>query len=506
MDKFPFISVVVTVYNREDTIGLCLEALLKQDYPREKFEIIVVDNNSADKTPELAKRYPVRFYTEKRRGHSFALNEGVKRAKGEIIAFIDSDAVAAGDWLRNLIQGFDDPSIGGFAGKILPYEAKNFIQRFQQDEYYNQERYFREFYLPFAVGTNAAYKHEVFEKTGLFDINLDGLEDMDFSWRMQEKTSFRLKLNSPACVYHIHRADMQAVIKKTRCHALWRVFLAKKYHNLRPGSVKVLAHLSFKTISDILKITGRTVISRAKKYSPQKKEEDIYFFSLHLAKLTGTLEGLGRYTKRKMQRTIRKIRDFLFFYRHGTLIKYDLSKIRNPSPDLLGASFEFGWLDGSCAFQLEYSEGVSLAQIKQRLESGETCYICRHEGKIIGYFWAVLKGEYQIFNFGPRYFKLSPGHAYARNLYVLPDYRNKGVGVYLTFGLVNGLNSRGFKYVEGILIWDKEIPPSLFRLYSRLAMEVKQQVHFLRFLGFGFYWQKKDTGIWKREPKNIHRS
>ena len=84
------ISIVVPVHNEERLIEGCLRALLALDYPRDRYEIIVVDNNSTDRSREIVERFPeVKLLSEKQQGDFAARNRGLSEAKGEIIAFTD---------------------------------------------------------------------------------------------------------------------------------------------------------------------------------------------------------------------------------------------------------------------------------------------------------------------------------------------------------------------------------------------------------------------------------
>ena len=95
MNNIPYISVIVPVYNGETTIGKCVEALLNQDYPKDKYEVIIVDNNSKDKTAEVIDQYPVTYALEKGTQSSYAArNSAIKMAKGDVLAFTDSDCIA----------------------------------------------------------------------------------------------------------------------------------------------------------------------------------------------------------------------------------------------------------------------------------------------------------------------------------------------------------------------------------------------------------------------------
>ncbi len=106
------ISVVVPCYNAEGTIKYCIEALFSQNYPADQYEIIIVDNNSTDKSAEIVRRYPrVRLLSERKQGSYVARNRGLAEAKGEIIAFTDSDCVPVIGWLENIMAAMRSPGV-----------------------------------------------------------------------------------------------------------------------------------------------------------------------------------------------------------------------------------------------------------------------------------------------------------------------------------------------------------------------------------------------------------
>lgn len=112
-------SVIIPAYNEEDSILLCLRSLEEQTFPKEKYEVIVVDNNSHDKTAALVKNYfpKVRIIKEKKQGVVFARIKGVESSRGDIIAFIDADCVASSLWLEKIQQAYeknpDAVAVGG---------------------------------------------------------------------------------------------------------------------------------------------------------------------------------------------------------------------------------------------------------------------------------------------------------------------------------------------------------------------------------------------------------
>src|SRR5690554_3348158 len=94
-----FISVIVPAHNEEKYISQCLESLTTQDYPKNLYEVIVVDNNSADKTSEIAANFDVKIIQQSTGPVGAVRNAGAEKAQGEYLAFIDADCIASPNWL-----------------------------------------------------------------------------------------------------------------------------------------------------------------------------------------------------------------------------------------------------------------------------------------------------------------------------------------------------------------------------------------------------------------------
>jgi glycosyltransferase involved in cell wall biosynthesis len=114
------ISIVIPVYNEEDQLGICLEAI-SQLNPL-PYEVIVVDNNSTDNTVALALKYPfVKVLHEPKQGVVHARTRGFDEAKGEIIARIDADSILPRDWLLKISEVFGDSSVDATSGEAHYY-------------------------------------------------------------------------------------------------------------------------------------------------------------------------------------------------------------------------------------------------------------------------------------------------------------------------------------------------------------------------------------------------
>src|SRR5262249_39831024 len=121
------VSVVIGTFNRADLLGGTLRALVAQEGVESlRWEIVVVDNNSRDATPQVVAEVstmtaiPVRYVFEPLQGLSRARNRGVLAARGAIIAFTDDDVIPAPDWIVQIGAAMDRWNAHGVGGRILP--------------------------------------------------------------------------------------------------------------------------------------------------------------------------------------------------------------------------------------------------------------------------------------------------------------------------------------------------------------------------------------------------
>ena len=126
MSARPFISVIIPTYNRSALLRQTVETFLAQDYPADKWELLMIDNASTDDTwsviTKLASRDDrIRGLKETRKGAHFARNSGALAANGEILYFTDDDMLAEPNLLSAIVEGFEaDPKVASVTGKVLP--------------------------------------------------------------------------------------------------------------------------------------------------------------------------------------------------------------------------------------------------------------------------------------------------------------------------------------------------------------------------------------------------
>jgi cellulose synthase/poly-beta-1,6-N-acetylglucosamine synthase-like glycosyltransferase len=310
MSTEPFVSVVVAVRNGEKTIGACIESVLAQDYPKDRYEVLIVDNDSTDRTAEVIKRFPVAYLLEQS-AHSVAVgrNRGIREAKGELVAVTDGDTVAAPAWLRRGITPFADPHVGCVAGEIVGYPPGTLAQRYADWQgALSQAWAMREAFKPFAQCANAFFRRSAVLQAGLFDASMSivdraGIaafaEDADLCWRLQDELGLSVVFCAEAVVYHKHRETVSALLKQRQGYGLGSVLLYQRYR--RQMGPRKLQH-TYWDIRTILRRVGRLLgAAGAWAVSPRRHQagEDVAFAWIEvlsrLAWKLGQLKGSLRY-------------------------------------------------------------------------------------------------------------------------------------------------------------------------------------------------------------------
>ena len=202
-----YFSVIVCIYNGKRTLKQALNSLVKQNYPKEKYEIILINDGSEDESEKIClsfikeniKKYPIiRYVRQENKGLSQARNLGIALSKGEILAFIDQDAVADNKWIKNLANEFDvdqDLMVIGGKTEILNNQCwfANFIFIINYKTYDNQIA---------IIGTNMAYRKKIFNKMGGFYKSFKHFGDESIFLRKNILNKYKVKQANTAIVFH----------------------------------------------------------------------------------------------------------------------------------------------------------------------------------------------------------------------------------------------------------------------------------------------------------------
>lgn len=114
------ISLIIPAYNEEKFIKKCLESIKNQTVSPD--EIILINNNSTDKTLDIVKKFKVKIINEKQQGISFARNRGLNEAKYEIIARCDADCILPNTWIEQIKENFKNKKIDALGGPLYYYD------------------------------------------------------------------------------------------------------------------------------------------------------------------------------------------------------------------------------------------------------------------------------------------------------------------------------------------------------------------------------------------------
>lgn len=181
------ISIVIPAYNEEKYIGKTLQSIKEMDLKKDwDLEIVVIDGGSTDNTKKEAEKYGARVVKEPHKGIGFARQEGIKHAKGEIIAFTDADTVVPKDWLERIVEELLKPDVsfvyGTFRVKDGRFPYYHFINYIQPHWLWWLHNLFGK---PIAAGQNMAFWREKAQSVGGFDDKILLFEDIDFAIRMK---------------------------------------------------------------------------------------------------------------------------------------------------------------------------------------------------------------------------------------------------------------------------------------------------------------------------------
>lgn len=269
------LSVIICTYNRAKYIGNLLESIAKNDIDKSEYEIILVDNNCTDDTHAICDAFSqahpditFRYVLEPEQGLSAARNKGIREAKGDILVYIDDDALVDGDYLRIYAEHFaNNPKTMAAGGPIEPlYEtsAPAWMTTYTKAlltgwlNYGDRVHEFPKGRYP--GGGNAAYRKEVFEQVGLFNTALGrkgsglmGSEEKDIFDKMHLLDMTILYLPTPI----LHHIIPQSKLEQPYFDKLtYQMGVSERQRTLDISCAKYIKRL----ISEAIKWAGTLVL------------------------------------------------------------------------------------------------------------------------------------------------------------------------------------------------------------------------------------------------------
>jgi glycosyltransferase involved in cell wall biosynthesis len=277
------ITVIVCTFNRCQSLEKALRSIAVQDLPSsDEWEVLVVDNNSTDRTREIVESFSheyhgrFRYLLEREQGLSFARNAGVREASGEILAFTDDDVIVEPGWVQNLTSSLRSGGFAGSGGRILPQRTVSPPRWLDLSgplsllgtlcAYRDPGDAPANFEDP-PYGANMAFRREMFRKYGCFRTDLGhspgnkvGFEDTEFGHRLLAGGE-RLSYVPSAVVYH--EVD-ESKMRKDYFLSWWFDFGRGYVRQFSEGL----------TAFQILKLIGRTILTTIQwllAFGPQRR-------------------------------------------------------------------------------------------------------------------------------------------------------------------------------------------------------------------------------------------
>lgn len=273
------ISFIVCTYSMEsfsDTVE-CICSILNQDYSHKEIFLVM------DKNEELYKKFlisipkTVTILVNKRPGLSEARNLGIKNANGDIIVFIDDDAIIDKNYLHNLIKNYIDENIVGVGGKILPRKKTNYpeelywIGGFTYKGYPEHRSEVRNM-----LGCNMSFRKEIFDRVGLFNTDLGRIgkklmscEETEFGIRVLDSLPGSKIIYDPSVIVlhkvYDYRQTIMYIIKRSYSEGISKAYISdnnKKGKNMLSTESNYLKYIMFKAIPSRLSnmFVGKNVI------------------------------------------------------------------------------------------------------------------------------------------------------------------------------------------------------------------------------------------------------
>jgi len=227
--KAPMVSVVICAYDAERTMRDCLESLRRLDYPN--FEVVIVDDGSRDRTADISMDFPeFRLIRQPNKGLSVARNVGMQAARGEIIAYTDSDCVVDPHWLTLMVRSMIEGNFDGCGGpNYAPHEDGRIEASCAASPGAPCHVLIADDRAEHLAGCNMLFSKAALAKIGGFDPQFTSAgDDVDICWRMLD-AGFKLGFSPAAFVWHFRRNTVKAYYGQQRGYGRAEAMLHRRY-------------------------------------------------------------------------------------------------------------------------------------------------------------------------------------------------------------------------------------------------------------------------------------
>ena len=223
----PSVSVVIPAFNEEKSIIACVNSVLRSNYPKNKMEIIVVNDGSTDNTAKILKEFKLknafknlRIIIQTNSGKAHALNNGIKNyAKGELIMCLDGDSMLTKEAIKNAVRHFEQKNVMALASNLKIKKDKGFINLIQRFEYaisYQMKKAQTVFNIEYIIGgVGSVFRRRILEKVYFYDTNTV-TEDIDLTLKILRNgnKNFRVIYGSDVVTYTQGALTIKDLVKQ----------------------------------------------------------------------------------------------------------------------------------------------------------------------------------------------------------------------------------------------------------------------------------------------------
>lgn len=237
-EQLPTVSIIVPTYKRQKMLNSCLQSLLELDYPKEKLEIIVVDDASPEPVTLAGHHSSIRLIRLARNGGpGVARNEAVRQANGEILAFLDDDCLADSLWLKTLVRCFQFNDVAAAGGRVESADLTRPLEKYEQVQSpllmgANQRKVRKASALSYLATCNLLVRKSAFSAISGFEPSMRVGEDVDLCWRLLSNSG-KIYYIPGGLVFHHHRSELIPFLKRRLNYGQSEAKLQARYPNER---------------------------------------------------------------------------------------------------------------------------------------------------------------------------------------------------------------------------------------------------------------------------------
>ncbi|GAB4531546.1 MAG: putative glycosyltransferase, exosortase G system-associated [Anaerolineales bacterium] len=234
LTHYPHVSIIIPVYNSDNTLAACLRSIARQDYPLDQMDVLVVNNGSRDRSFQVFAHYQNRlpfslsWHSIINQGKAWALNAGIHLARGTYIFNVDSDVVLAPDAVRKIVAAMEaDPSLAAVTGAIRVLPPPKGASR---TRIFLAACEFLEYISAFQVGRQyQSVQHNLYTLSGAFSVfRRDSLlqtylysketvtEDTDLTFELYERLSDKHVGCVCAAIAYVHSIETLSALYAQR--------------------------------------------------------------------------------------------------------------------------------------------------------------------------------------------------------------------------------------------------------------------------------------------------